>query len=176
MPATALTQLLACFTYESLEKGSYFLKSGQRCDRLSFVTAGMLRIFVHTDKKEVTQWVVTPGNFVTDLQSLYLATPARWNIQALTNTQVFTLFRSDYEKIGDWLPEWHALEKQFLAKCFITLEARIFSLLAHSAEERYHMLNQQMPELFKLLPQQYLASMLGMTAETFSRLRAKKLS
>lgn len=176
MPANALNRLLACFKPESLAKGDYFLKSGQRCDRLSFVTTGLLRIYVQTDKKEVTQWVVSPGNFVTDLQSLYLSTPARWNIQALTNCTLFTLFRSDYEKIGEWLPEWHLLEKQFLAKCFITLEERIFSLLAYSAEERYRIFHEQMPELFKLLPQQYLASMLGMTAETFSRLRAKKFS
>jgi hypothetical protein len=74
------------------------------------------------------------------------------------------------------LPKWNELDKIFITKCFTILEERIFSHLYMTAEERFHQLFKQHPELFNQVPLQYLASMLGMTPETLSRLRKKQLS
>jgi hypothetical protein len=74
------------------------------------------------------------------------------------------------------VPAWPEIEKQFIAGCFITLEDRVFNHLSLSAEERYDQLFAFNQDLFRHVPQQYLASMLGMTPETFSRIRAKKVS
>ncbi len=77
--------------------------------------------------------------------------------------------------MGDLVPKWHELEKMFLVRCFTIMEDRIFSHLSMSAEERYQFFFQHNQELFNQVPQQYLASMLGMTPETFSRIRKKQL-
>ena len=73
------------------------------------------------------------------------------------------------------MPIWNELEKKFLVNCFTTLEDRIFSHLSMTAEERYHFFFSQNKELFNLVPLQYIASMLGMTPETFSRIRKKHI-
>jgi len=68
------------------------------------------------------------------------------------------------------------LHSGFLPSCFITLEDRIFSHLSLNAEERYDAFFQNNKEIFNHVPLQYIASMLGMSPETFSRIRHKKIS
>lgn len=171
-----LKAIAALFRPEVLKKGDYFLKSGKNCDKLSFIQSGLMRIFVATEDKEVTQWISTKGYFVTDLSSLVFGTPARWTIQALTDTELYTINRDEYNSIGKLIPSWYQLEKLFLVRCFTILEDRIFSHLSMTAEERYHFFFENNAELFNQVPLQYIASMLGMTPETFSRIRKKRIS
>lgn len=163
------------FKEELLKKGDYFLKTGKSCDKLSFIKSGLLRIYVDKEEKEITQWISSKGYFVTDLSSLVFNAPARWNIQALTDSELYTINKQDYQQIGKLIARWHELEKLFIAKCFSMLEDRIFSHLSMTAEERYLFFYEKNKELFNQVPLQYLASMLGMTPETFSRIRKKTL-
>ncbi len=66
---------------------------------------GPAPVFVDLDDREVTQWICTQGYFVTDLSSLIFEKPARWNIQALIDTAVYTIDRADYNRIGDYISE-----------------------------------------------------------------------
>lgn len=164
------------FRYNEVKKGDFLLRQGRLCNQLSFIQSGLVRIYNTTNNKEVTQWISTQGYFVTDLASFVFNTPARWNIQALTDCTLYTIERTDYNNLGNTVPDWHRLEKLFIAKCFIILEERVNSHLFMTAEERYKLLLDQQPQLFNLVPLQYIASMLGMTPETLSRLRKKQLS
>lgn len=168
-----LEKIISLFKPTVVKKGKYYLKSGMPCNKLSFIQTGFLRIFISTEEKEVTQWISTKGYFVTDLSSLIFNTPARWTIQALTDTELFTINKEDYNKIGKLIPQWYELEKLFIIRCFTILEDRIFSHLSMTAEERYHFFFEHNRELFNQVPLQYIASMLGMTPETFSRIRKK---
>lgn len=171
-----LAQVGALFKHQTIKKGDYFLKTGRVCDKLSFIQSGLLRIYVQTPDKEVTQWISTKGYFVTDLASLIFSTPARWTIQALTDTEIYTIDSHDYNRIGKLVPKWPELEKFFIARCFTILEDRIFTHLSMTAEERYHFFFERNKQLFNQVPLQYIASMLGMTPETFSRIRKKSIS
>lgn len=172
--AHELSIIASAFRPETLEKGDFFLKGGHYAERLSFIRSGLLRIYAPCGDKDVTQWISTEGYFVTDLASLTFGTPARWTIQALTPVELFSITRKEYNDLGKRLPQWHHLEKLFIAKCFTILEDRIFSHLSLSAEERYNQLFETHRELLNQVPLHYLASMLGMSAETFSRIRAKR--
>jgi CRP-like cAMP-binding protein len=170
-----LNNLSSLFQLTTLKKGDYLLKSGKRCDKLSFVQTGLLRIFGVADGKEVTQWISTEGYFSTDLASFVFESPSRWTIQALVDTEIYTITKDNYKKIGSIVPKWNELEKLFIVKCFTILEDRIFTHLSMSAEERYNSFFENNKELFNQVPLQYIASMLGMTPETFSRIRKKQL-
>lgn len=171
--AEELKVISSLFKSETIKKGDYFLLTGKASDRLSFVQNGILRIFLATENKEVTQWISTKGYFVTDLSGFIFEKPARWTIQALTDTELFTIKREDYKRIGVLMPKWHELEKLFIARCFTTLEDRIFTHLSMTAEERYELFFEHNKSLFNQVPLQYIASMLGMTPETLSRIRKK---
>lgn len=164
------------FTEERLSRNEFHTEMGTRFGKLSFIKSGFLRIHRQTDKKEVTQWISSPGEFVTDLNSLMFDQTARWNIQALTDCEIYTMDYKTYKSINQHIPNWAEIEKLFIAKCFMTIEDRIFSFLSMSSEERYEYLNATKPELLQHIPLQYLASMLGMTPETLSRIRKKIVS
>ena len=171
-----LTKISAFFKPVTLKNGDYFLKTGRQSDRLGFVQTGILREFLFIDDKEVTKWISTKGYFVVDLASFIFKLPARWNIQALTECELYVINNEDYQRINQVIPSWMELEKLFIAKCFNVLEERIVTHLSMTAEERYNQLFNFNKELFNQVPLQYLASMLGMTPETLSRLRKKALS
>jgi CRP-like cAMP-binding protein len=162
------------FKPQKISRNEFLLQTSEQCNFLSFIQKGIVRIYVITEEgKEVTQWISTQGYFITDLSSLVFSTPARWNIQALVDTEIYTIDKKAYQEIGNIIPQWHKLEKLFIARCFTILEDRIFSHLSMSAEERYQFFFENNKELFNQVPLQYIASMLGMSAETFSRIRKK---
>ena len=170
-----LKTIVSLFKTTKIKRGEFLLKSGKYCNKLSFVQSGLLRMFVSIEDKEVTQWISTKGYFSTDLSSFIFETPSRWTIQALVDTEIYSITKEDYKKIGNLVPMWSELEKLFLVRCFTILEDRIFSHLSMTAEERYKLFFEYNKELFNQIPLQYIASMLGMTPETFSRVRKKQL-
>ncbi len=170
-----LHTITSLFTSKTLKKGDFLLKSGNKCNKLCFIKSGLLRMYIATENKEITQWISTKGYFSTDLSSFIFETPARLSIQALVDTELFLVNKTDYKKISELVPKWHELEKLFIVRCFTILEERIFSHLSMTAEERYDSFYEHQSELFNQVPLQYIASMLGMTPETFSRIRKKQI-
>lgn len=172
----SLEKIEQLFKKKTLKKNDYICKAGEYCKNLSFIKSGTIRVFNYTDGKEITQWISSEGSFITDLSSIVFDTTANWNIQALTDCELYTISKEDYNKIGFHVKQWDKLEKLFIAKCFITLENRVYSFLSMTAEERYNQLFELNKRLFNEVPLQYLASMLGMTPETLSRIRKKAVS
>ncbi|WP_344930859.1 Crp/Fnr family transcriptional regulator [Aquimarina addita] len=169
-------KITSLFTESELKKGEYFIKSGQYCEKLSFVRSGFIRVFANAKGKEITQWISTQGYFITDLYSFTFKQRARWNIQALTDCTLYTINKENYALLNNVVPNWAEIEKQFIASCFIQLEDRVFNHLSLSSKERYDKFFEDNKEIFNQVPLQYIASMLGMSPETFSRIRNKRNS
>jgi CRP-like cAMP-binding protein len=171
-----LEKISSYFKTETIEKGEFFLRAGNQCKKLSFISDGIFRIYNSLDGKEITQWISTPGYFVTEISSFMFETPSRWEIQALSKSTLFTISKENYNSLNQEIENWNAIEKAFIAKCFAMLEDRVFSHLSMSAEERFEFFFHQNRALFNEIPQQYIASMLGMSPETLSRIRNKSLT
>jgi len=169
-----MKEIASFFSQTKLKKGDYFLRPGEVCRTLSFQRSGLVRIYVFDGDQEVTQWISAKDGFVTDLAGLIFNMPSRYHIQALTDSDFYSIQQQDYVRLGERVPQWHHLEKLFIARCFLFMEQRIFSLLSMKAEERYNWLFNLNPELFNQVPLQHLASMMGMTPETLSRIRKKQ--
>ena len=131
-------KLMQFFHFEIISKGNFFQKQNQSVHRLSFIQSGYLRIFADAGDKTVTQWIASPGYFMTDLAGYMYQQPAKWSMEALSDLEVFTLFRKDYDRLHSVFPQWPQLEKLFIVHCFGTLEQRMFNHLSMTAEERYH--------------------------------------
>ncbi|MGB0176502.1 MAG: Crp/Fnr family transcriptional regulator [Owenweeksia sp.] len=166
-----LEQVSSCFYEERLRKNQFFTESGKICNRLSIVKSGILRVYALSDGKEITQWLSTENFMLTEVMGFFYNQPNRWSIQAFTDTELLTINKADYLKFCQEFPKWNEIEKQFIVKCFAMLEDRVFSHLSMTAEERYDRYFAQNKELFNQVPLQYIASVLGMSAETFSRIR-----
>jgi CRP/FNR family transcriptional regulator, anaerobic regulatory protein len=169
-----LSIIRSYFHLEKLQKNDFFTKSSKVCDRLSVVQSGILRIYTLSNGKEITQWISTPNYLITEIMGFFFDQPNRWSIQALTDTELLTITKSNYIKLCKEFPKWNEIEKGLIAKCFAMLEDRVFSHLSMTAEERYDLYFAQNKSLFNQVPLQYIASVLGMTAETFSRIRKRQ--
>lgn len=164
------------FEVITIDKDEFLCKEDSKCNSLNFVISGYIRVYRYENGKEITQWFSSPGEFITDLSSIVFNTNSRWNIQAITNCQFYSISKTNYDKLNQLVPSWVMLEKQFIAKCFLMLEERVFTFLSLSSEERYNNLFESKKELFNQVPLNYLASMLGMAPETLSRIRKKRIS
>lgn len=165
------------FREEKLAKNDFFIRSGKICNRLSIVKKGILRVYaVSEDGKEVTQWLAQENFLLTEVSGFFFDQPSRWNIQALTETELLTITKEDYIKLCHDFPRWSEIEKRFIMKCFSMMEDRIFTHLSLTTEQRYNLYFDQNKSLFTQVPLQFIASVLGMSPETFSRIRKHQVS
>lgn len=162
------------FHEEKLQKNDFFTKSDKICDKLSIVKSGILRVYALSDRKEITQWISTENFLITEVRGFFFDQPNRWTIQAFTDTELLTITKTNYLKLCNEFPKWNEIEKRLIVKCFAMIEDRVFSHLSMTAEERYDLYFEQNRELFNQVPLQYIASVLGMTAETLSRIRKRQ--
>ena len=167
---------MSFFQSEKLAKNGYLVKKGMPCNRLCLIEKGYLRFFSYSEKKVITHWIFREGQLVTDVASFHLQEPAKWNIQALSDTRIYSLSFASFQKMRTSIPQWDAYEKILLVKLMSALENRVYALLSMSAEARYQYLFATDSKMFQELPLNYLASMLGMTPETLSRIRGKYAS
>jgi len=171
-----LEEILDHFEYLELSAGEYFIEAGRICRRLAFINRGVLRIYNIADGDEVTLWIGSEHRFITALTSFIHKEPSRWYIEALTDAELLVISREDHFKLLDAYPEWLEFDNRILVNAYAMIEQRMFSHLYMGAEERYRNLMAQQPDLFNRVPLRHIASMLGMTPETLSRLRSKQIS
>ena len=167
----SMDNILAVFEPLEITKGEFFLRSGKICRQMAFIESGYMRMYDIADGKEITLWIGSDGKFITSLSSFIFETSNNWNIQAITDCKVYIINRENHFRLNKTEPKWLEFDNILLANSFALLEKSMFSQLHTTAKQRYDRLLREEPELFKYVPLQYIASMLGITPESLSRLR-----
>lgn len=160
-------------TIKRLRKRQYLLQEGDVCKHSSFIIKGLLRAY-HVDSKGVEHIVqFAPENHWTgDRESLQSGLPSKLNIDAIENTQVVMFKQSDLNKIKEEIPSFNKLTFQILNKNVLALENRIYSNITLSTEEKYNRFLELYPDLIHRIPQHMIASYIGVSPETLSRIRS----
>ena len=176
IPFPLSERIVDFFDVQVLERGEYLTKEGKYCQRMCVIDEGYLRFYTHSEKKVVTHWIFGRQQLVTDISSFFLNTPSKWNIPAISKTTLFSISHDRYQVMKRKVPEWNQFEMIFIVKLMSALENRIYTLISMSAEERYRHLLEENTDILNELPLQYIASMIGTTPETLSRIRRKLIS
>ena len=152
-----LSSVGSLFKKNTFQKNELLLKQGQYSKSLSFIEQGYVRISAPAkdEKKEITQWIAGPGEFIVDLSSFVFETPSRWDISTLTECIAHSINQEDYKGLNLYVKNWPEIEKLFLTKCFLTMEQRIFNLLSMTAEEKYLAYFNMNPDIFNQVPVSY---------------------
>jgi CRP-like cAMP-binding protein len=167
----SLEMILSMFASEELKKGDYFLQSGTVCRKMAFIETGYLRMYDIADGKEITLWIGSSGKFITSISSYVFQTGSIWNIQALTDCKLHVITKEKHILLGEQEPKWLEFDNLLLARSFALLEQGAFAHLHTTAQQRFDALMKNEPDLFLNVPQQHIASMLGIAPESLSRLR-----
>jgi len=165
--------ILSHFTPRSFKKHQFVIQKGDPVKNDYFVISGLLKAY-HTDqdgKDHIIQFAMEDW-WISDYQAYFNGTPATLYIDCLENVDILCLSLTNREKL---CAELHKIEHFFRRKSnsgYIALQRRILSLLDSSAKERYEQLLQQYPTLLQRVPKTLIASYLGVSRETLSRLSA----
>ncbi len=164
------------FIPKKVRKKQYLLQAGDVCKAIAFVSDGCLRSYTLDDKGEehIVQFAID-GWWISDLQSMLTSQPATMNIDALEDSQVLLLERSSQEKLCLALPQVEHFFRLLLEGNYNAARMRISDLISSSAEDRYLHFLKTYPDIVQRVPQSQIASYLGITPQSLSRIR-KELS
>lgn len=168
-------QFLLKNTYiKSVKKGKMLLKAGEICTNMYFVSKGVLRGFVKEGEREITTWISTDGELVSAISSFILQMPTNENIHAIEDCELISLSHNDLEKMYIKFPSFNITVRKLTEIYYMHAEHRAYIARLKNAEQKYQIFLKQYGHLANRVPVKYIASFLGITLETLSRLRGKK--
>ena len=162
-----------CFTEITLNKNEFLLTQGNVCRHLYFFEKGALRGFYNLDGKEITHWFGFEKDFVTSFHSFITGEPAVENIQLIETCTLWTIAKEPLTELFNQHHDIERLMRIAYEKYYIRLEERYVNAQFKPATERYENLIQQTPYIIERVPLGFIASYLGISQETLSRIRSK---
>ena len=159
------------FYPESLEKSDHFCRTGRIADRIAYVCKGVLRSYYIVNNRETTTFFQLPGSIAVALPSFLQMSPSNENIEALENSDLLVIHREDLYNLYEENWKWQQVGRILMEQYYIQLEHHMISLQSESANERYKRLAAHSPEVLQSVQLQYIASYLGISPETLSRIR-----
>jgi CRP-like cAMP-binding protein len=159
------------FIYRNLKKKDFLLKENQLSDGITFILTGGFRFFKKINHGELTIKFFTENNWIADLESLLTQQPSRNYIEAIEDSEIASITLMDIHKLMDTHPCFRMLNA-LMADLTIST-SYIETIHSKSPDERYKELLLNHPQWINRFPQMLIASYLGMTPETLSRVRAR---
>jgi CRP-like cAMP-binding protein len=160
------------FAPKKLRKKQYLLQEGEVCKNVAFVEKGLLRAFTIDEKgtEHIMQFAFE-GWWMADQYSFLTGEPSNYNIEALEDCELLLLSRKSEEEMMEKVPQLERYFRILLQNSLIATQRRLASSLSETAEKRYNELINSCPSIPERVPQHMMASYLGITPETLSRVR-----
>lgn len=160
------------FTPKKLRKRQYLLQEGDVCRYIAFVEKGMLRSYTIDEKgnEHIMQFAFESW-WISDQFSFLTGEPAIYNIDALEDSELLLLSKQAEEQLMQKIPKFERYFRLLLQNSLIATQRRLIGSLSQTAEERYNQLITVCPTIPQRVPQHMMASFLGITPETLSRIR-----
>ena len=168
----AMDDLKAVVRERTLKKKEHFLREGEICKTIGFITKGYIRLYYLHEGEDITKDFNFETNFCGSNASFTTQSPARFNIVAMEDVTMQEISRYDLYALYDKYKSFERLGRLIMEYMFDRKEQREAAFLQHDAERRYADLLKTYPQITQRVPLKYIASYLGISAETLSRLRA----
>jgi CRP-like cAMP-binding protein len=156
-------------------KKKLLLKAGMVCQHVYFVQKGVIRGFMKEGAKDITTWISVENDMVTSISGLNAQTPSPDSMQALEDTELLALSFDKLEELYTRFPEFNIVIRKLLQNYYHQAEQRAFVCRLSKAEHKYDHFLRTQGGLLNRVPLKYIASYLGITEETLSRVRKKAM-
>ena len=168
-----LSELIDQFKLDKFEKKQTILEAGDLSDSVYFVIEGLVRIFYVKEEKEITNWFIKENMMFAATYSILTGNSNYSTYEALEETYVLKI---KYDVLESFYAKYHTLEhlgRKIIEAYYGAFMKKTYDVLFLSAEERYQLFVKDHGDLLNRVPLRFVASFLGITQETLSRLRAK---
>lgn len=166
--------VLEKFTQVAVKRNEVLLREGDVCRNVYFVASGCLQVFViDAEGNETTRDIVTENNWCSELISFGSGQQASENIRVVEPARLCAIDRASFQTLMTTIPQFDKVYKQILEASYANSVYRLNSFVSLSALDRIKWMMQYRPELMTRLSSKLIASYLGISGETFSRLKAK---
>jgi CRP-like cAMP-binding protein len=160
---------------KSVAKGEVLIDEGQTVNKIFFVTQGSLRSFcVDKEGKEHTLQFAINEWWISDFIAIYNEVPASLTVESITDSTVIEFNAQKLNEIYLHFPEFELFQRKNLERHVVSLHKRILNQLQLTALERYKLFLEQYPNIERDIPNYHIASYLGITQQSLSRLRAER--
>jgi CRP-like cAMP-binding protein len=156
-----------------LRKSELLVTTGQVCSAIYFVKKGILRGYVKEGIKDITTWITGETELVSSISSFDLQIPAVENIQAIEDCDLVGLTYENMEYLYEHFPEVNIIGRKILQKYYRDAEERAYIARLTEATSKYKRFIATKSDMLNRVPLKFIASYLGMTLETLSRIRSK---
>lgn len=156
-----------------ISKGEFISKEGKIENYFYYVEKGVLRAYFIKDGQDKSVGFTYDGDYSGAYDSLITGKPSQFYMEALTNCKLYRISKQDLNLMYDKHKDVERWGRLFNQEILFKKGFHEINVLSYTAEERFERLLRESPHMIQLVPQKHLASYLGMSAETFSRLRKK---
>ena len=172
IPREKVEEIAGHFQGMEIRKNDFFIKQGRVCDTYLFLEHGFIRSYTFDlEGNEVTTEFYSNNQIVFEVGSFFQKSLSKENYQALEDSSGWYIDFNQLQMMFHSIPEFREFGRMILVKGFISFKQRALSLINESAEHRYETLINARPEIFKRAPLKYIASYLGITDTSLSRIR-----
>ncbi|WP_100612988.1 Crp/Fnr family transcriptional regulator [Confluentibacter lentus] len=154
----------------NLSKNACLLKKGDADGYLSFISKGLVRLYIPREENDLTFGFVFENEFVTAYDSFLTQTPSDYQIETLAETILWRIAFTDLQDVYKKTEKGNLIGRKMAENMYLIKSKRELSLLSKTAEERYLSLFQERPKLIKQIPLKYIASYVGVTPQALSRI------
>lgn len=159
---------------KTVSKGEILIREGQTVNKTFFVTEGSLRSFcIDKEGKEHTLQFAIKDWWISDFMAIYNDEPASLTVECITDSTVLEFDAQKLEEIYFQFPEFELFQRKNLQRHVVSLHKRILNQLQLTALERYNLFLEQYPDIEQHIPNYHIASYLGITQQSLSRVRAE---
>jgi CRP-like cAMP-binding protein len=167
-----MEEIAGKFKHKAIKKNDYLLREGETCRDLVFVQKGCLRLYYLADDVEVSVWFAFAESSAIEIYSFISENPSGYFLQAIEDSEILYLPKAELNKLYQQHPKMQEMMRNFWEDVILNLINRFTALQKDSAEKRYRDLMNK-PGYLQTIPQKYLASFIGVTPTSLSRIRKK---
>lgn len=161
-------------TPKKLRKKQYLLQEGDVCKNIAFIEAGALKAYSvdDTGNEHIIQFGIE-GWIISDLYSFLTGEPATYNIDAIEDAELVLISKSAHEELLLKIPKYETYTRLNITGAYLAMQKRLTSIISSPLAERYANFTALYPDIVQRVPQHMIASYMGLTPETLSRVRRR---
>jgi CRP-like cAMP-binding protein len=169
---TAAEEIAGTFSPKEIKKNDFLFKEGRVCNEYFFLENGFIRAFaIDTEGNDVTTNFYSSCQVVFEVSSFFNRTISKENFQAIVDCDGWYITYEQLNHLFHSMPEFRDFGRSILVKGFSSLKTRMLSMITETAEQRYDTLLKTNPEIFQHAALKHIASYLGITDTSLSRIR-----